>query len=381
MMTMYHLSCNQALNNTAPQMVKETQRSPQIYRCPNCGHMISVITKKREEMSAAHAPSLRPDSADCRAGRRFRATGRLLALVVGLLGSGCGGSSPAGPSPVNPPTSTTVTLTGRLTATNGGQALPDVQAVLGATTATTDGSGSFSASGLPTTSATLSLTGSSIVPRTLQVAMLGTRDLAVDAIALGGQFDLNFYRQFVRDSTENANLQWIRRWTTSPNLYLQTGLADARTLELIERIARESVPQWTNNTLQIATVERGPDSRVGVAGWLTVLFSEDPRYCGLSDIGRSGGTITFYPKTATCGCDGSAIRARTIRHEFGHAMGFYHTDNPTDAMYRVASQCDMPLSARERYHAAIAYTRPVGNQDPDTDPTSSVSMAPMQKVQ
>jgi hypothetical protein len=41
------------------------------------------------------------------------------------------------------------------------------------------------------------------------------------------------------------------------------------------------------------------------------------------------------------------------------------------------SQGDDVPTARELYHAALAYKRPVGNRDPDSDPTSAVTLAPM----
>jgi hypothetical protein len=217
------------------------------------------------------------------------------------------------------------------------------------------------------------------VPRTLRVAAAGNRELAVDAIATSGQFDLNFYRQLVRNAAESSTLQPLRRWTTSPNLYLQTGMTDTRTLDQIEAVARAVVPQWTNGQFNVAAVERGPGSRAGQAGWLTVLFTaETANRCGTADIALSGGTVVFYPRAQGCGCPGYAVRQDTVRHEFGHAMGFFHTDNPADVMYReTTSRCDAPLSARERYHAAVAYSRPVGNVDPDSDGSGSVSLAPM----
>jgi len=43
----------------------------------------------------------------------------------------------------------------------------------------------------------------------------------------------------------------------------------------------------------------------------------------------------------------------------------------------VLSQGDDLPTARELYHAALGYKRPVGNRDPDTDPTSAVTLAPL----
>lgn len=304
---------------------------------------------------------------------------KTLALLLLLATVACGSSTAPTVTPPPPtPAPQTVTLTGHLTALNGGQGLGGVQAALGATIAQTSGTGSFTASMPPTGSVALVLTGAGIVPRSLQVAMLTTRDLAVDAIATGSEFDLGFYRQIARDANESASLQPLRRWTTNPNLYLQTG-ADARTLDMVEQVVRASVTEWTSGKLGVAAVERGQGSRQGQAGWLTVVFSSEVGHCGLSDVGLSGGIITFYPQTVNCGCGGYQVRPTAVRHEVGHAMGFYHTTDTADVMFPVANQCDIPITSRERYHAAIVYGRPVGNVDPDNDPASSVNMAPMRQ--
>ena len=298
----------------------------------------------------------------------------LLPALLAITLVACGGS-PTAPTPTvtpPPPIVTPVTLSGRVTAVNGGQGLAGLQATLGAQTLQTGADGGFLVSALPTGPISLSLTGSSIVPRTLQVAMQASRTLAVDAIALDGQFDLTYYRALVRD---NAS-QPLRRWTTNPNLYLQTG-ADARTLTMVEQVARTSIAEWSDGKLTVATVERGSGSRQGQAGWLTVLFSQEVGHCGQADVAFSGGTVTFYPNTPNCGCGSYQVRPTAVRHEFGHAMGFYHTDNAAEVMHPIANQCDTIITHRERYHAAIAYGRPVGNQDPDTDPTGVVNLTPV----
>lgn len=302
-------------------------------------------------------------------------------IVFALLSTACG-SAPTGPTP--PPVQpTTITLSGHVTATNGGQALPGVQATLGTVSAMTDGSGSFTATMAPSGALSLALTGSSIVPRTVYVTAGSSRSVTVDAIAVAG-FDLNFYREFVRDAYDEPNkLQPLRRWTRNPNIYLRTvddsgGAVDARTLDSTENTIRQALPQWTPYQAQIT---RGAETRVGQAGWLTVVYKvANSGFCGQSDVAVEGGTIDlFYKIGGSCRCAGvSEIRPRTVRHELGHAMGFYHTDSAGDVMSGLSvNGCDAQPSARELAAAAVAYSRPVGNLDPDTDPSGAVNLSPM----
>jgi predicted Zn-dependent protease len=56
-----------------------------------------------------------------------------------------------------------------------------------------------------------------------------------------------------------------------------------------------------------------------------------------------------------------AIRPRTVKHELGHAFGYWHTGNAQDLMSGLAvSECDREPSAREVYHATVAYQTPIG---------------------
>jgi hypothetical protein len=298
----------------------------------------------------------------------------LLGLTIGWCG--CAGSSPLGPSPLPAPVPVaSVALRGAVTATNGGQPLAAVTVAIGAQTATTDASGTFSSTVLPSSRLRAVLTGAGILPRTVTLAASSARDVTIDAIALGGAFDPRFYSQLVRN-TLDGSAEPLRRWTRNPSLYLQTG-TDARTLDQTEAIIREMVPQWTAGRLTVADVVRGTSTMEGQPGWITVRWGlMAMTRCGTADVGLEGGMIEFDPVTPGCSCPGFTIRPSVIRHEVGHALGFYHTNDPTDLMFVVSNQCDKPITARESYHAAIAYARPVGNIAPDEDPANVVALSP-----
>jgi hypothetical protein len=322
---------------------------------------------------------------------------QLFIAGIGLSISACSGGSPTSPAPTPSPTPapapqpTTVTVTGHVMSTNVGQPLGGVSASLAGTTTITDISGVFRSTFLPMSSLRLALVGASIVPRSLLLETTSTRDVTVDAIALGGDFDLSFYRSLVRNTFDApSGSEPLRRWTRTPSFYLKTvdeaGEAiHGPTLNLIESVAKEAVPIWTSGTLGTPIIERGTGTREGQPGWITIKFPAGlaTTYCGRATVGQEGGWIELsyhVPPTAPiiCRVPGAVIAPTVIRHEVGHSLGFFHTGGANDLMKGGNwSNLDQQPSLRELVHAAIAYRRPVGNVEPDSDPAGTLNLAPM----
>lgn len=320
-------------------------------------------------------------------------------LIVASVSCG-GGKAPAAPTPpVAPPApapptvpANTWSLAGSVLDTAGQQPLSGIEIApswdLGAVLTAADGTYALGAAqNPPTTPYKLSVSGAGVVTRELWVTwQRGARsNVTLDAIRNAPPFSMEFYRQFVRGTYDQPDAPWaVLRWTVPPRFYIKTVDQAGRPIEpevlaVIRDALFRATPAFTGGRLATAAVESGPEGRAEADGWLNIDILRDPnerRRCGFAYVGANPGTITLF--NDLCSCGSVKIPGAVVMHEVGHALGFFHVPDARSVMYPFAPGNCPPgdLSPSEKYHSAIAYSRPRGNVDPDNDPSSSRFLTP-----
>ena len=322
----------------------------------------------------------------------------VVALVLGCaLSASCGGSGThaSGPSPTPPTTPTTPANTwsaaGQIVANGTTQGIAGATMTPGWTLAAVaaDGQGNYTLGDVanpPTTPYPVSVSAGGFLTHDVWITWArGARTgINFDLIRNAPPFSMDFYQQLVRDGYDKSDgYPWRNlRWTSAPSFYVQTVDQNGRAVEpevlaVTVDALRRAVPLWTANTYSAVVIETGAATREAPAGWINVLFRRDPNSdrCGQSYVGRNPGEITLWDDR--CACGSVKVPGQVTMHEVGHAMGFFHVSDRGSLMYPQA-QLGCPsgvLSPAEAYHAALAYSRPRGNTDPDRDPSSAGALA------
>jgi hypothetical protein len=317
-----------------------------------------------------------------------------LVLGLALVVVSCGGGSSPAPTPttptppVTPPPQPTNTwsVSGRLVDTVTQQPIAGAQIAPSweLSAVTTGGDGSYQLGAItnpPSTPYKLAVSGSGLLSRELWVTwQQGPRtDVTLDVIRQAAPFSMDFYRQLVRGTYDQPGAPWpVLRWNVAPRFYLKTVDQNGRGIEpevlvVVRDALLRAVPAYTGGKLAAAALEEGTAVRPDADGWIKVDILRDPNersVCGRAFVGANPNTITLF--NDVCSCGSRKIPGEVVMHEVGHTLGFFHVSDQNSVMYPFAPGNCPPgeLSASERYHAAIAYSRPRGNLDPDNDPSS-----------
>jgi hypothetical protein len=329
----------------------------------------------------------------------LRRRGRLFLSVLTLLfltacGGGSAPSTPTTPTqPVVPPAPAAGwSVAGQLLDTVDAQPVSGARIAptwdLAAVTTAGDGAYSLAASANPPTNPyRLSISGPDILSRDLWVGWQGgaRTGVALDAIRLRPPFSLEFYRQFVRGTYDQPGAPYaVFRLMDSPKIYVKTVDQNGRAIEPeVLAVVREALPravsEFSAGRLSVTTLEVGTEARATESGWIIVNIRRDPnerQTCGFASIGAVAGSITL--NNDVCSCGSNKIPGALVLHEVGHALGFFHVPDRNSVMYPfLPGNCPAgTLSAAEKFHAAIAYSRPRGNVEPDNDPSNRQYFAP-----
>jgi hypothetical protein len=319
-------------------------------------------------------------------------------ILFAMILSGCGGSTPSAPSgvhqesptdqspapvvPVPPVSPTTWAIKGRIVAAPDGDPVSDASVKFGdADPVRSDSEGNY----------TIITTDSTTKPLVVEAAGFQRREtflrggearsgVAIDLIGNDPVFPFSLYTMMARNGFEapvSVRVAPTKPWAYAPSVYIWTMWKDSGqpvnpdgVLFLINEI-RRVIPQLTGGRFNVDRIETGRVERPAAKGWINVQFHRSGNW---GYVGADPGTVQFGGDH-TC-------NSYAIIHEFGHAMGYWHSNVRPSVMGGGPGTCtEINMTADEQKAARVMYSRPPGNVQPDRDPAPfSLLSAPIEPV-
>ena len=313
-------------------------------------------------------------------------SGACTALAAALFAGACGDKSPSSPTPSPTPVAAGPvdwTVTGRVVTTltrepvNGAK----IEITNGATfTATSAGDFAVTGSGTAAVDTQVFVSAPGYVTRRTYIKAGSNRsNVEIDIIRDAAPFQLTMYRELVRQTLDgNGSPALTRRWQQDPAFYIvtvdETGATVPQSfIDQTAAVIPDIVADATGGRLQVARIEAGTSIAAPAAGTILMTFpSEYFNAAGqASGIGVNPCTVKVWQGAVPAGV------SRVIAHEIAHCLGLSHitvTGVPPTAQglmgkFGPGSWTLPRLTDAEKHHAAILYSRPLGNGDTDVDPT------------
>jgi len=311
---------------------------------------------------------------------------RLTAFALALLVSVTVGCTK---SPTDPSGGGSTMFQGQTVNAIDGSPTPNLSLRIGNQTATSDGQGLFEVDLGGTGTYRATVRGNNIVERETYVT--GTNGSRARLSLIPQSFDLVAFDEMFRSLNSR-----LARWTSRPSLVVLATVMDYRgssdTFEATgEQMSDEEVTQMvqhyteglalltgnTYTTFADVQVER-PAGGTRVSPFRAGKIVTG-RYIGITTYAKTigygqwaeqpDGTIASGANFLDRDFDKNDSRRRLLRiHELGHSLGYQHVESRISIMNPAVGPEPNDF---DRGGAMIAFQRPVGNRNPDVDPSST----------
>jgi hypothetical protein len=282
----------------------------------------------------------------------------------------CGGT--VGRLPAHVEKATSWTVSGRVRVAPDGAPVADATMSYGSSEPVrSDAAGNYQ---IVTTDATVRLlTVSAPGFQTRELYLRGGERRTVDIDLIGHEpvFPFALYRMLARnghESPQSVAVAPTAPWAAAPNVYIWTTWKDTgapvNNVEWYVAEIKRVMPQLTGGRFQVDRIEYGPDERPLTPGWIHLQFHRSGNW---SYVGRNPGQVQLG-SDHTC-------NSYAVIHEFGHAMGYWHSNAVPSVMGGGPGSCsEINLWPDEQVVARTMYSRPRGNVEPDRDPQGSSTL-------